>query len=141
MGVWELGTDFFDKTSGNLGLLLYPRKFQTKWSFTPGIFKICVTLFGISKNSVQDLWKFHMIFSLSPLQIPFPGLCNFHTLYFQYPCQFRVVNPSLNVFFWYSPFTQLHWQFPMTYIFPVSDEWLIFCYGNLVLRQKKKWKW
>ena len=58
------------------------------------------------------MWKFHMIFSCSPLKISFLGLpWNFHILF----------RNSMSFFFWNflkSSFTQLHWQL---YIFPVFD--------------------
>ena len=72
---------FFDKTTGNLGLLLYPKKFQTKWSFTLGISKTCAALLGNSNAYIKDSWKFHMIVSWSPLYIPFLGPWNFHILF------------------------------------------------------------
>ena len=46
-GLRGWGHTFFYKTPGYLDLLLYPKKFQTKWSFTP----------GISKNCVPPLWN------------------------------------------------------------------------------------
>ena len=53
--------------------LLYPWKFQTKQSSTPGLLDIpqnCVRSLGISKTKNKDSWKFHIIFSWSPLKIP-----------------------------------------------------------------------
>ena len=54
-----------------LNLSLYPWKFQTKWSFTPGNSKkMYCTHSGISNAKNQDPQKFHMIFSWSPLEFP-----------------------------------------------------------------------
>ena len=103
----------FDKTTGNLGLLLYPKKFQTKWSIitpgisgllhypkkfqtkwsiiTPGVSATCVTSFGNSEAYIQDLWKLN-----SKVYIPFLGHWNFH-IFFRYSMP-SVTSPHLYVF-------------------------------------------
>ena len=55
-----------------LDLSLYPWKFQTKWSFTPGSStKLCYIHWNFrSKTNKQDPWKYHIIFSGSPFEIP-----------------------------------------------------------------------
>ena len=71
----------------------------------------------------------------------FPEPLGFPHFIFSIPLEIPCSRPLPVCFFsWNSPFTQLHWQFLVAYIFPVSDEWLIFCCGNLILHQKKKWK-
>ena len=50
--------------------LLYPWKFQTKQSSTPGNSTKCVRSLGNSKAKNQDPWEFHIIFSWSPMEIP-----------------------------------------------------------------------
>ena len=71
---------YFYKATGNLGLLLYSKKFQTKWSFTPGISKTCVTALGNSKAYIHDLWKFYMIF-------------------IDHPCKFLCLVPGISIFY------------------------------------------
>ena len=56
-------------------MLLYPKKFQTKWSFIPGISKTCVTPLGNSNAYIQDSWKFHDQF----LFLAAPGISIFHS--------------------------------------------------------------
>ena len=66
VGGGGLRTCFFDKTPEDLGLLLYPETFQTKWSFTPGISRNCFTPYGNSKAYIQDSWKLYMMFFYQP---------------------------------------------------------------------------
>ena len=69
-----------------LDLSLYPCKFQTKWSSTPGnSMKLCYTHWNFrSKTKKQDPWKFHIIFSGSPLPF-FIDPWNFHILFLNNP--------------------------------------------------------
>ena len=69
-----------------LDLPLYPWKCQTQWSLTPGnSIKLCyIHLNFRSKTKNQDPWKFHIIFSGSPFEIPllFYGPVEFpHSVY------------------------------------------------------------
>ena len=120
-----------------------PREIPDKLKRYPGIFKNVSHLLEIpwpvSKTGGNS--------TLFCLDHPW----NFHILFFQYLCTFYFFNsmsspplpppsPTPVFFFLNSPFTQLHWKFFITYIFPVSDERLMFCCGNLILHQEKKWK-
>ena len=70
-GTEDIGSYFFNETLECLGLSLYPWKFQRKQSFTSSPQENpenCITRIGNSKTKEQDPWKFHMIFSLSPLE-------------------------------------------------------------------------
>ena len=69
-----------------LDLSLYPWKFQTKWSFTPGnSTKLCYIHWNFrSKTKNQDLWKFH-IFSGSSFEIS-------HLSYWPLEFQFYIFN-------------------------------------------------
>ena len=70
-----------------LYLSLYPWKFQTKWSFTlRNSTKLCYIHWNFrSESKNQDPWKFHIIFSGSPFEIPLlflltPGISTFYFL-------------------------------------------------------------
>ena len=76
---------FLKKTVEYLGLSLYPRKFQTKWSFTPRkIHKIVLHSLELPRPKIKTHpWKFqfffnwplkfsHYIFSIYPEEIPCP---------------------------------------------------------------------
>ena len=88
------------------------------------------------QNLCYTPWKFQCLY-LRLKEIPhdfflITPVNSFSWLLLEFPDLFR---NSMSFFFWNSSFTQLHWQL---YIFPVSDEWLIFCCRNFILCQKKK---
>ena len=95
---WKRPLEFLD-------LSLFPWKFQTNWSFTPGnSTKSCYTHWNFQGQS-QDPWKFNTIsFLITPgYSTSFfidPG--SSHILFFQFSWKFHALNaPSpLFVFFW-----------------------------------------
>ena len=128
---WGLRTCFFDKTPEDLGLLLYPETFQTKWSFTPGISRNYVTPYGNSKASIQDSWKLYMMFFYQPCKFVSlaRGISTF--CFFNTPENSMSSTPPCIFFSEIAHSKHLHWQFFITYIFPVSDEQLI----NILLQK------
>ena len=96
----------------------YSRKNPSSWNFyiyhlTSGkklspleILETCVTPLGNSKVKNKDSWKFHTIFSWTPVEIPllFNEPWNFHMLFHQYHWKFQVEFPSTLVFGWHLNF-------------------------------------
>ena len=80
----------------------------------------------ISKTRGNYTWCFFInpVYS-SPWPVEFPHFV--FSILLKSPCP----QPLLVFFFWNSPFKQLHWQFFITCIFPVSDEQLI----NILLQK------
>ena len=79
-------------------LLLYPWKFQTKQSSTPGYSTQLCYLDPLDRNSKtknKDQWKFHIIFSWSALKIP--------RAISLIPQEIRYSQPPCLDFFWNSP--------------------------------------
>ena len=75
---------FSENPPGIFGYVTSPLEIPEKISFYPWKFCKIVTPLGNSKVKNQDLWKFHMIFSWTPLEIPLlfsltPGIstCSF----------------------------------------------------------------
>ena len=97
-----------------LDLSLFPWKFQTKWSFTPGSStKLCYIHWNfMSKTKNQDPWKFHIIFSGSPFEIPL----------FYWPLEFRH-----SIFF-----------NPGTFMSSTFAHFNVFCNRPLKVRKKNK---
>ena len=90
--------------------------------FTPGNFREnkappleipqnCLTSLGNSKAKNQDHWKFFIIFSWTPLEIP---LCfnpwKFHMLFLWYPWKFHIISPRPLFFFFSGIAHGLFWK-------------------------------
>ena len=122
---------FFDKTTGNLGLLLYhftPRNSRQNEASPLEFPKLVLHSLEIPRPISKTRGDFFItpVNSFSwPLDFP-----NFIQ-------KFYVLGhpPSPPVYF----FSEIaHSHSTLTVIFPVSDEWLIFYCRNLILCQKKK---
>ena len=87
-GRWGLRTYFSEPPSWNF-LFIYFTPGNSRQNKAPAleIVQNCVTSLENFKTKNQDPWKFHIIFSWSPLEIP-------HT-----SAKFHILNPLLFVFF------------------------------------------
>ena len=102
------------------------------WNFQ----KLCYTPFEIVRPISMTCGNSTWFFLDHPSKfLEFPHFVL--SILLEIPCP----QPPVCFVFWTSPFTQLNWQFFITFVFPVSDECLIFRCGNLTCRQKKKCKW
>ena len=107
-------------------LLLYPWKFQTKQSSTPGYSTQLCYLDPLDRNSKtknKDQWKFHIIFSWSALKIP-------HAISL-IPQEIPYSQPPCLDFFWNSPIASYILHLALFYFF-INN----YCWPNMLFHRQ-----